>query len=78
MKHLTRFLQLRQTGLGLIRVRRVGMVFYDLPIKFRRMRSVVLLLFELRGIVQILRFVAAAHEHHEPGTRQEMLASKFS
>ena len=78
MKHLTRFLQLRQTVLGLIRIRRVGMVFYDLPIKFRRMRSVVLLLFELRGIVQILRFVAAAREHHEQGTRQEMLASKFS
>ena len=33
--YLTRFLQLRQTSLCLIRVRRVGIFFYNLPIKFR-------------------------------------------
>jgi hypothetical protein len=37
---LTRFLQLGQTSLRLIRVRRVGMFFYDLPIKFRSVRLV--------------------------------------
>jgi hypothetical protein len=44
-------LQLGQTGLRLIRLRRVGIFFYNLPVKFRRVRPVVLLLFELRGIV---------------------------
>ena len=32
------FLQLRQTSLRLIRVRRVGIFFYDLPIKFCSVR----------------------------------------
>jgi hypothetical protein len=62
---LTRFIQFGQTSLRLIRVRRVGIFFYDLPIKFRSVRLVVLLLFQLRGIVQILRFIAAAHEQQE-------------
>ena len=48
---LTRFFQLRQASLRLIRVRRGGIFFYDLPIKFRRVGPVVLLLFQLRGIV---------------------------
>src|SRR6185503_12441751 len=63
--YLTRFLQLGQTSLRLIDVRRVGIFFYDLPVKFRSVRLVVLLLFELRGIVQILPFIAAAREHQE-------------
>ena len=50
-EYLPRFLQLGQTSLRLIRVRRVGIIFYDLPIKFRSVRLVELLLFELRGIV---------------------------
>lgn len=50
-EYLTRFLQLGQTSLRLIRVRRVWIFFYDLPIKFRSVGLVVLLLFELRGIV---------------------------
>ena len=50
-EYLTRFLQLGQTSLRLIRVRRVWMFFYDLPVKFRSVRLVVLLLFQLRGIV---------------------------
>ena len=50
-EYLTRFLQLSQTSLRLIRIGRVGIFFYDLPIKFRSVRLVVLLLFELRGIV---------------------------
>jgi len=49
--YLTRFLQLGQTSLRLIRVRRVGIFFYDLPIKFRSVRLVELILFELCGIV---------------------------
>ena len=49
--YLTRFLQLGQTRLRLIGVRRVGMFFYDLPIELRRMRPVVLRLFKLPGIV---------------------------
>jgi hypothetical protein len=49
-EYLTRFLQLRQTSLRLIRVRRIGIFFYDLPIKFRSVRLVELLLFQLRGI----------------------------
>jgi hypothetical protein len=63
--YLTRFLQLGQTTLRLIRVRRVGIFFYDLPIKFRSVRPVVLLLFQLRGIEQILRLIAAANEQQE-------------
>jgi hypothetical protein len=62
---LTGFLQLRQTSLRLIRVRRVGIFFYNLPIKFRSVWLVELLLFELRGIVQIFRFIAAAREQQE-------------
>jgi hypothetical protein len=30
------------------------MFFYDLPIQFRGVRSVILLLFDLRGVEQIL------------------------
>jgi hypothetical protein len=40
-------------------------LFYDLPIKFRGVRLIELLLFELGGIVQILRFIAAAPEQQE-------------
>ena len=50
-QYLPRFLQLDQTSLRLIRVRRVGIFIHDLPIEFRRVRPVALLLFELRGIV---------------------------
>jgi hypothetical protein len=50
-ERLTRFLQLRQTSLRLIRIRRVGIFFHDLRIKFRSVRLVELLLFQLRGIV---------------------------
>jgi hypothetical protein len=50
-EYLTRFLQLGQTSLRLIRVRRVGMFFYDLPIEFRGVRPVEPLLFDLRGIL---------------------------
>ena len=35
----------------LIRARRVGVLFYDLPIKFRSVRIVELLFFQLRGII---------------------------
>jgi hypothetical protein len=62
---LTRFFQLGQTSLRLIRVRRVGMFFYDLPVKFRSVRPVVLLLFQLSGIEQILCFIAAADEQKQ-------------
>jgi len=48
---LTRLLQLGQTSLRLIRVGRVGIFFYDLPIEFRSVRLVVLLLFQLRSII---------------------------
>ena len=41
------------------------MFFYDLPIEFRSVRPVILLLFQLRGIKQILRFIAAADEQQE-------------
>ena len=51
---LTRFLQLGQTSLRLIRVRRVRIFFYDLPIKFRGVRLAVLLLL----------FVAPKHSGH--------------
>ena len=63
--NLTRLLQLDQTSLRLIRLGRVGMFFYDLPIKFRSVRLVELLLFQLRGIVQFLRFIAAPQEQQE-------------
>ena len=59
---LRRLLQLRQTSLRLIRVRRAGIFFYDLPIKFRRVRPIVLFFFQLRGIVKILRLIAATHQ----------------
>jgi hypothetical protein len=41
------------------------MLFYDLPIKFRSVRLVVLLLFELGGIESILGFIAAADKQQE-------------
>jgi hypothetical protein len=47
---LSRFCQLDQTSLRLIRVRRAGIFFYDLPIKFCGVRLVELRLFQLRGI----------------------------
>jgi hypothetical protein len=50
MLFLLRFLQLGQTSLRLIRVRRVGIFFDDLSVQFRSVRPVVLLFFELRGI----------------------------
>jgi len=50
-EYLPRFFQLGQTSLRLIRVRRAGIFFDDLPIKFCGVRLVELLLFQLRGIV---------------------------
>jgi hypothetical protein len=52
-EYLTRFLQLGQTSLCLIRLRRVGIFFYDLPIKFRSVWFVELLLFQLRVIGEL-------------------------
>jgi hypothetical protein len=49
-------------------------LFYDLSIKFRNVRLVVLFLFQVRGIVQILRFIAAAHEQQKQAAGKKIFA----
>ena len=51
---LARFLQFRHTGLRLIRVKGIGIFFYEPPIKFRSWG--VELLFQLRGAGGVLAY----------------------